>query len=141
MARSRLLLAASGTVTTEAAILGTPMVAFYKVKPSTWLLFRRFVDVPHFTMVNLVAGWAATPEERLVLELIQNEMTAERLSAEAMRLLMDDKAREEMIVGLAGVRNSLATGQDPIERAAELVMEVLETTALKTNALKDAHAH
>src|SRR5205085_5301405 len=39
MGRSRLLLAASGTVTTEAAIIGTPMVTFYKVNPSTWLLF------------------------------------------------------------------------------------------------------
>jgi lipid-A-disaccharide synthase len=131
MAFSRLLLAASGTVTTEAAILGIPMVTFYKVSATTWLLFRRLVDVPFFTMVNLLAG------RRVVPELIQNDMSADQLVAEAMPLLADGPARDEMIAGLAEVRSALATEAHPMERAAELVMEVLH----EVSGQKDAAAH
>ena len=38
MAHADLALAASGTVTVEAALLGTPMVTFYKVTAASWLL-------------------------------------------------------------------------------------------------------
>src|SRR5579875_2886575 len=44
-------LAASGTVTVEAAILGTPMVTFYKVTPLTWWAGRGLVKVPYLSMV------------------------------------------------------------------------------------------
>jgi lipid-A-disaccharide synthase len=131
MAHARLLLAASGTVTTEAAILGTPMVAFYRVAASTWILFRRFVDVPYFTMVNLVAG------RRVVPELIQNEMSAERLADEALKLWSAGSARDEMQAGLAEVRQKLASGGNPMERAADLAIEVLEN---KANSKDSAHA-
>jgi lipid-A-disaccharide synthase len=49
-------LAASGTVTIEAALLGTPLAAFYKVSPWSWWMGRFLVDVPFYSMVNLVAG-------------------------------------------------------------------------------------
>ena len=39
-------LAASGTVTIEAAVLGTPLVTFYKVNPLSWWAGRRLVKVP-----------------------------------------------------------------------------------------------
>ena len=66
-----LALAASGTVTMEAAVLGTPMVTFYKVTALSWWAGRRLVKVPYLSMVNLIA-------QRLVVpELIQNQMTAE----------------------------------------------------------------
>lgn len=132
MARSRLLLAASGTVTTEAAILGIPMVTFYRVTATTWLLFRRLVDVPFFTMVNLLAG------RRVVPELIQNDMSAGRLAAEAARLMADSAERNEMIAGLAQVRQALATEEHPMERAADLIMEVLQADAKTKDA---AHAY
>lgn len=119
IAHADLALAASGTVTIEAAILGTPMVTFYKVASLSWWMGRFLVDVPFFSMVNLVAG------QRVVPELIQNEMKAENLAAEAERLLSDPSAREFMQRGLAGVRAKLETGGDPIERAASLVLELI----------------
>src|SRR5208283_4817301 len=56
MAHSTLELAASGTVTVEAALLGVPMVTFYKVTTPSWLLGKLLVKVPYYTMVNLIAG-------------------------------------------------------------------------------------
>ena len=83
LAQAELALAASGTVTIEAAMLGTPMVTFYRVNALSWYLQRWRVRTPFLTMVNLVAGRQVVPE------LIQDQMTAERIAAEACRLLED----------------------------------------------------
>ena len=55
IAHADVALAASGTVTVEAALLGTPMVTFYRVNALSWLL-GHLVKVPYYSMVNLVAG-------------------------------------------------------------------------------------
>ena len=114
-----LALAASGTVTVEAALLGTPMVTFYRVNASSWALGRLLVRTPFFSMVNLIAG------ERLVPELMQSEATGARLAAEAKRLLNSPADRGVMREGLAGVAMLLRTSHDPIERAADIIGGVL----------------
>jgi lipid-A-disaccharide synthase len=123
LAYSDLALAASGTVTMEAALLGTPMVTFYRVNALSWLLGRWLVRAPFLSMVNLVAGRCVAPE------LIQSEMTGERIAAEATRLLSDDGAREEMRAGLLEVKAKLQSGHglnnDPMETAAEWIEKVL----------------
>lgn len=118
LAYSQLALAASGTVTIEAALLGAPMVTFYRVNELSWLLGRWLVRAPFLSMVNLVAGRRVAPE------LIQGEMTGERIAAEAIRLLDDETAREEMRAGLAEVKGKLASGGDPMETAAEWIEKV-----------------
>jgi lipid-A-disaccharide synthase len=119
IAHARLALAASGTVTVEAALLGTPMVAFYRVTPVSWWLGRFLVDVPYYSMVNLIAGRQVVPE------LMQNEMTGEALAAEARRLLADESARLRMRQELARVAAALAGDEDPIEKAASAVAGLL----------------
>ena len=119
IASSELALAASGTVTIETALLGTPMVTFYKVTGLSWLLGKLLVDVPFYSMVNLVAGRAVVPE------LMQNEMSGERLAHEALRLMVDPAARERMRTDLAQVAARLAGESDPMERAAAVVRQVL----------------
>src|SRR5262249_12730219 len=59
---ARLALVASGTATVEAALLGVPMVVVYRVSRLTYGLGRPLVRVPHFAMVNLVAGRPVVPE-------------------------------------------------------------------------------
>jgi lipid-A-disaccharide synthase len=111
-------LAASGTVTIEAALLGAPMVTFYRVNELSWRLGRWLVRAPFLSMVNLVA------ERQVAVELIQHDMTGEKIAAEAVRLLDDEQAREEMRAGLAEVRAKLATGGDPMSTAAECIEKV-----------------
>jgi len=48
LAHSHLALAASGTVTVEAALLGCPMVTFYRVTPMSWAIGKLLVRVPYF---------------------------------------------------------------------------------------------
>ena len=108
-------LAASGTVTVEAAILGTPMVTFYKVTPLTWWAGRRLVKVPYLSMVNLVA------EREIVPELIQYDMTPRKLASAAADLLNDEKRRERMKDDLAVLRKALTKEGDPLQRAADVM--------------------
>ena len=122
MAHSDVTLAASGTVAMEAALLGTPLVSFYRVSPLTWHIGRPLVNVPFYTMVNLVAG------KRVIAELIQDDMTGERIASEALVLLESESARNEMKAGLGEVARLLASHGDPLEEsarriAASLLME------------------
>jgi lipid-A-disaccharide synthase len=115
LACADLALAASGTVTIEAALLGAPMITFYRVNKMSWLIGKLLVRVPFYSMVNLIAG------RRVVPELIQNQMTGERLAAEAGQLLDDENGRARMRADLATVARRLAADADPLETAASVV--------------------
>lgn len=129
LAHSDVALAASGTVTMEAALLGTPVVTYYKVTGISWLLGRLLVDVPFYSMVNLIA------ERRLAAELMQNEMTGERLADETLRLLEDEMARETMRQGLREVAAKLASEQEPMQRAAQIVKEFFDEHATRPSQI------
>jgi lipid-A-disaccharide synthase len=123
LAHSRAGIIASGTATVEAALMGTPFVMVYRVSDLTYLLGRSRVKVPHFAMVNLIAG------KEIVAELVQYNFTAEKVAIELNKILPEGKARNKMIARLAEVKAQLkgASGgsQPPVERAAEAVMPML----------------
>jgi len=123
IAHADVVLAASGTVTVEAALAGTPMVTFYKVNALSWLLGRLLVRVPFYSMVNLVAGRAVVPE------LMQSKMTGERLAANALWLLSDMAAREKMRSDLGEVARRLSGEGQAMAKAAALVEELMEGQA------------
>jgi lipid-A-disaccharide synthase len=123
LAQSELALAASGTVTVEAALLGVPMVTFYRVNALSWILGRWLVRAPFLSMVNLVA------ERRIVPELIQHEMTGDRIAAEAIQLLENDAGRAAMKGDLAEVSGKLRSGRDPMETAADCIERVWSENA------------
>jgi lipid-A-disaccharide synthase len=114
-----LALAASGTVTMEAAILGAPTVTFYKVTPLSWWAGRRLVKVPYLSMVNLIA------QREIVPELIQHDMTPEKLAAAAEELLTKPESAANMRADLAQVRAALTREGDPLERAAAGILSGL----------------
>lgn len=118
LAAADVAIVSSGTATVEAALLGTPMVVVYRVSATTAFFLRRLVRTPFFSMVNLIAG------RRVVPELIQDEFTPERVSAEARRLLDSREAREHMKRDLGEVRSQLGP-EGAIERAAEIIARML----------------
>lgn len=101
MAASELVLSSCGTATLEAALLGIPLVAFYKISGLTYTFGRPFVRSGPYCIVNILAG------ETVVPELIQRGFTAGRLETEARRLLESDEARASMRVAFAAVRAGL----------------------------------
>jgi lipid-A-disaccharide synthase len=127
LAQSRAGIIASGTATVEAAMMGTPFVMVYRVSPLTYLVGRPRVKVPHFAMVNLIAG------EEVVPELVQQGFTAERVVTKLNEIIADGPARNTMIAGLDGVRTRLrgptrgriTEERHPVDRAAEAVLAVI----------------
>jgi lipid-A-disaccharide synthase len=123
LAHSRAGIIASGTATVEAAMMEAPFVMVYRVTPLTYLLGRWTVKVPHFAMVNLIAG------EEVVTELVQKDFTAERVAAELKQIIPDGEARQKMIKGLRRVKQLLRGDMDgdAPERAARAIADLLQT--------------
>jgi lipid-A-disaccharide synthase len=121
MAHCDVALAASGTVTVEAALLGAPMVTYYKVTELTAKILRVLVKLPFFSMVNLIA------ERKVVPELMQEAMTGENIAAETARLLDNQQERDNMKADLAQVAALLATETNVMARAADEVERVWES--------------
>ncbi len=101
MAACQAVMAASGTVTLELAILGVPMVVAYRLSPATYFLAKLLVRLDAFSLPNLIAGRMAVPE------LLQKEVTAARLANEVATLLQDGAKMAAMRLSLDEVRQRL----------------------------------
>ncbi len=93
---------ASGTASTEAALIGTPMVIVYRVSPLSWAIGRRLVRIPFFSMVNLVAGREVVPE------FIQDRFQPEPVAREVRLLLDSPERRAEMKRDLNEISNEIS---------------------------------
>jgi len=119
MAASDLLFIASGTATLQAAIIGTPMIITYRVPWLTYHIAKLLVQIPYIGLVNIVAGKVVAPE------LIQHDMTSERLCGEALRLLRSPNLVQDMREAFQNVRESLGTS-GASRRVAELVLAEIQ---------------
>jgi len=117
IAISTAVLAAPGTVTVEAALLGTPMLIAHRANPFSFEIARRISRVPSSCMVNLIA------DRGIVSERLQEMARPAALAAEASRLLGDAAAREQMCKSLEDVTARLG-GPGAARRAAALALEV-----------------
>ncbi|MGE5327212.1 MAG: lipid-A-disaccharide synthase [Deltaproteobacteria bacterium] len=115
----------SGTATVVAALLECPMIVVYRVAPFSWFMGKFMVDVPFYSMVNLLAGKAVVPE------MFQSDFKAEPLAERCIFLLDNPDARQEMIRELRALRPRLGSG-GAIGRAAEAILGVLQPAAVAT---------
>jgi len=108
---------ASGTATLEAALLETPMVVVYKESPINWHTLGRLITVPHYGLVNLVAG------QEIATELMQDMLTSKNLTAKLLELL-EPETNKSMRESLRAVAQKLG---DPgaSQRAAEVILKFL----------------
>ena len=70
------IVAASGTVTLEIALLGVPHFICYRVSPVTYKILRRLVRIPYVGLCNIVTNKA------LITEVLQDDVTVQRLEEE-----------------------------------------------------------
>jgi lipid-A-disaccharide synthase len=111
-------LAASGTVTTELALAGTPMVVGYKVGWLTYSLASLIMNVRYITLVNVLLDREAVPE------FLQERCAPELLADAVVPLLTDKGAAAHEQADLDEAARLLGKGgEKPSLRAARAILE------------------
>jgi len=114
IAQSDLVLSSCGTATLETALLGTPLIAFYRLSPLTYYPFRRLVRIRAYSIVNILA------EREFVPELIQRRFTAVQLVRETRALLFSEERKAEMKEEFRRLAGRLGQGKAAEGVAGEL---------------------
>ena len=119
MRAADVILQASGTAVLEAALLGKPAVAAYRVAPLTAWLVRAFglLKVDFITMPNLLL------DEGVIPEFVQEAATAANLAEAVGELLADSERRDAVRARFEALRKELAVDSDA--RAADAVLETV----------------
>ena len=115
MRASDLMLIASGTATLEAACLGTPMIVVYKMSRLSWHILRALVKLELSGLPNVIAGRGIVPE------LLQDQVTAERITPIALELLQNRQKRAAQQERLRWVYEQLGE-PGAAKRTAELIL-------------------
>jgi len=122
MRAATVALATSGTVSTELALAGAPMVIAYRFQPLSYAIMKPFFTGKYATLFNHAAG------EEIARELIQTDATPEKLAVEVGRLLADPEARRAQAERQTAALDLMGReGRDPSEIAAEAVLRVIAT--------------
>ena len=109
-------LAASGTVTLEAALCRLPSVIVYKTAPLTAFIVRRLLNIADIGLPNIVAGRHILPE------LLQEDATPENMAIAVLGLL-EPEAHAQALKDLDEVKIRLGE-KGAVRRVAELTLRV-----------------
>lgn len=121
MKAATVALACSGTVTTELALAGVPMVVGYRLGPVTAVIVRRLIRTPYVTLFNIAAQAFVAPE------LIQEHCNGPELAAEVAKRLDDPQLRAAQVAAQSAALDKMGRGgPDPSEAAADAVLKVVE---------------
>jgi len=117
MTAADIVLAASGTATLEAALIGRPVVIAYRMPRVSWWLLKRRRYQPYVGLPNVVAG------EFVVPEFLQDEATPDNLAQAALNLLFDNTVRARLETRFAAMADALR--QDSGGRIASALVPML----------------
>jgi lipid-A-disaccharide synthase len=127
-ARSTLSIAASGTVTLQAALCGTPTIIIYRISALSYRLGKLLIRVKHIGLANLIAGRTIMPE------LIQADASPEKIAAAADLLLKSPSRMKKMRADLMAVRQLLGSG-GASQRVAGIALGLLDKPKVMGGAL------
>jgi len=116
MQTADVVLLASGTATLECLLLGRPMVVAYKASALTAWLARRLVKIPFVSLPNILCE--APADRPVVPELLQRDMTPERLGQEVGMLLRYGALRELQVERFSTVHRELRRDAGALAAAA-----------------------
>jgi lipid-A-disaccharide synthase len=126
MRAATVALACSGTVTTELALAGCPMVVAYRLGPLTHPIARVLIRTPYITLFNVAAQAFVAPER------VQGACRGDILAADLARLLDDEPARQAQIAAQTAALEIMRGGvDDPIGAAADAVADVIRARSAK----------
>jgi lipid-A-disaccharide synthase len=112
-------LVTSGTATLETALFGVPEIVCYKAGNISYQIAKRLVKLKFISLVNLIMN------KEVVKELIQNDLTPEKISLELKKILSDPKKKEKMQEDYAELKQLLSEGGNASENAARSIYDFL----------------
>jgi len=113
------IVAASGTVTLEIALMGVPHLIVYRVAPMSYRILKRLVKIPYVGLCNIVT------DNNIITELLQDEVTVDNLDQHLTPLLTDPQAKSRAEY----IRQQVLTALGPAggaDNAAKVVLDRLE---------------
>lgn len=120
MKAATVALACSGTVTTELALAGAPMVVAYRLGKLTHAILKRLIRTPYITLFNIAAGAFVAPE------LVQDECTGPALAREVALRLDDPAYRDHQVAAQNAALEKMGRGgPDPSDAAAEALLKIV----------------
>jgi lipid-A-disaccharide synthase len=120
MRAATVALATSGTVSTELAIAGAPMVIAYRFQPLSYAIMKPFFTGKFATLFNHAA------DQEVARELIQKDATPENVVREVVRLLDDPEARHAQSVRQTEALAAMGRGpRHPSDVAADAVLDAV----------------
>jgi lipid-A-disaccharide synthase len=120
MKAATVALACSGTVTTELALAGVPMVVGYRLGPVTHAILKRLIRTKYITLFNIAAQSFVAPE------LVQDACNGPALAREIARRLDEPELRGAQVEAQYAALDTMGRGgPDPSEAAAEAVLKVV----------------
>jgi len=123
MKAATVAIACSGTVTSELAMAGCPMVVAYRLAEVTYQVAWALLRQKYITLINIAAGEAVAPE------LLQHDCTGPKIAAALAARLDDPALRARQIAAQNAALQTMGRGgPDPAERAADVVIEMLRAS-------------
>lgn len=122
MKAATVALACSGTVTTELALAGCPVVVAYRLGPVTHAVLKRLIRTRYVTLFNIAAQTFVAPE------MIQDDCNGPALAREIGRRLDDPALRAEQVARQNEALLKMGRGgADPSAVAARSILELLKS--------------
>jgi lipid-A-disaccharide synthase len=123
LSKATAALVTSGTATLETALFGVPEIICYKGNNISYQIAKRLIKIKFIGLVNLIM------DKEVVKELIQNDLTVEKLSTE-LQLILENKERQESIKkDYADLKSLLSQGGHASKNAASIICKMMQTTS------------
>lgn len=119
MKYAEVLVCTSGTVTLEAAFIGTPLVICYKASYLSYLLGRYFVKIKRIGLPNIVL------DKDLLPELIQDEMNATNIYRRAQEIITDPLLNKSIRTELYRLK-AMLSDKRPSQEMSKIVKHLFE---------------
>ena len=121
MAAADVVVLASGTATLEVMLINRPMVVCYRFSTTTYRMFKwlKLIKIPYISLPNILA------DEELVPELLQNDISADRIASEVESWLQNPAQCSDLKKRFVDIHDQLRT-----DAAATAAIAVLNHIAL-----------
>ncbi len=118
MMKANAAVVTSGTATLETALFNVPEVICYKAGNISYAIGKRLVKLKFICIVNLIMN------KEVVKELIQHDLTPEKITNELRLLLENDTRRNQVFNDYSLLREMLAHHGNASDNAASFIVEI-----------------